>query len=78
MGVFRMHGNGTGPAVFVPCRIAHKCIGIGVDMKPGAQHEGIFFNRLQGLLFGFGVVAFLWPLMDKEFSPKQGNHPTTP
>ncbi|MBN1218763.1 MAG: DUF2085 domain-containing protein [Anaerolineae bacterium] len=23
-----------------------------------------------GILFGFGVVAFLWPIMDNEFSPK--------
>ncbi len=23
-----------------------------------------------GIFFGFGVVAFLWPIMDKEFSPK--------
>lgn len=25
---------------------------------------------LSGLLFGFGVVAFLWPMMEKEFSPR--------
>jgi uncharacterized membrane protein len=25
---------------------------------------------ITGLLFGFGVVGFLWPLMDNEFSPK--------
>ena len=31
---------------------------------------------ITGLLFGFGVVAFLWPLMDREFSPKQGQRPT--
>jgi len=31
---------------------------------------------ITGLLFGFGVVAFLWPLMDNEFSPKQGKRPT--
>ena len=22
-----------------------------------------------GILFGFGIVGFLWPLMDREFSP---------
>jgi uncharacterized membrane protein len=32
---------------------------------------------ITGLLFGFGVVAFLWPMMDKEFSPTQGQRPTT-
>ena len=25
---------------------------------------------ITGLLFGFGVVAFLWPMMDNEFSPQ--------
>lgn len=25
---------------------------------------------LSGLLFGLGVVAFLWPMMEKEFSPR--------
>ena len=25
---------------------------------------------ITGLLFGFGIVGFLWPLMDREFSPK--------
>lgn len=25
---------------------------------------------ITGVLFGFGIVAFLWPLMDNEFSPK--------
>ncbi|RME98773.1 MAG: DUF2085 domain-containing protein [Chloroflexi bacterium] len=24
-----------------------------------------------GLLFGFGIVAFLWPMMDAEFSPRK-------
>ena len=26
---------------------------------------------ITGLLFGFGVVAFLWPMMDREFSPQR-------
>ncbi|MCG3209722.1 MAG: hypothetical protein FOGNACKC_03349 [Anaerolineae bacterium] len=26
---------------------------------------------LTGLLFGFGIVGFLWPLMDREFSPRR-------
>jgi len=24
-----------------------------------------------GFLFGFGIVGFLWPLMDREFSPRR-------
>jgi uncharacterized membrane protein len=44
---------------------------------PAGFYDGDGFGSLNsmlrlvtGILFGFGVVAFLWPLMDKEFSPK--------
>lgn len=29
-----------------------------------------WLRLVTGILFGFGVVAFLWPIMDDEFSPK--------
>ena len=43
---------------------------------PASFYAGDMFGSLNsmlrivtGLLFGFGVVAFLWPLMEQEFSP---------
>jgi uncharacterized membrane protein len=33
-----------------------------------------WLRLLTGLIFGFGVVGFLWPLMEQEFGPKA--HPT--
>jgi uncharacterized membrane protein len=45
---------------------------------PASFYAGDMFGSLNsvlriitGILFGFGVVAFLWPLMDNEFSPKK-------
>jgi uncharacterized membrane protein len=29
---------------------------------------------ITGILFGFGVVGFLWPLMEAEFGPKRAPH----
>jgi uncharacterized membrane protein len=43
---------------------------------PASFYQGDLFGSLNsvlrlvtGLLFGFGVVGFLWPLMESEFSP---------
>ena len=45
---------------------------------PASFYAGDMFGSLNsvlriitGIFFGFGVVAFLWPLMDNEFSPKK-------
>ncbi len=45
---------------------------------PAAFYAGDHFGSLNsllrfvtGMLFGYGVVFFLWPLMDREFSPKR-------
>jgi uncharacterized membrane protein len=45
---------------------------------PAGFYAGDLFGSLNsmlrlvtGILFGFGVVAFLWPMMDQEFSPKK-------
>ena len=45
---------------------------------PASFYAGDMFGSLNsvlrivtGILFGFGVVAFLWPLMDNEFSAKK-------
>jgi uncharacterized membrane protein len=44
---------------------------------PGSFYAGDMLGSLNsllrlvtGVLFGVGVVAFLWPMMDKEFSPR--------
>lgn len=44
---------------------------------PASFYAGDLFGSLNsllrivsGILFGYGVVAFLWPLMETEFSPK--------
>ncbi len=44
---------------------------------PATFYAGDLFGSLNsvlriisGILFGFGVVSFLWPMMEKEFSPK--------
>lgn len=48
------------------------------SMLPADFYAGDAFGSLNsvlrlitGLLFGFGVVGFLWPLMDSEFSPQR-------
>jgi uncharacterized membrane protein len=48
------------------------------NLLPATFYPGDLFGSLNsvlriitGLLFGYGVVAFLWPLMDAEFSPKE-------
>lgn len=45
---------------------------------PASFYAGDMFGSLNsvlrivsGLLFGFGVVGFLWPIMDDEFSPQR-------
>ena len=45
---------------------------------PASFYAGDVFGSLNsvlrlitGFLFGFGVVGFLWPLMDSEFSPRR-------
>jgi len=40
----------------------------GVDDMWGSLNS--LLRLITGLLFGLGVVGFLWPLMDKEFSPQ--------
>ena len=40
-----------------------------VDDRFGSLNS--ILRILTGILFGYGVVAFLWPIMDVEFSPKQ-------
>lgn len=47
-------------------------------MFPANFYPGDLFGSLNsvlrvttGLLFGFGVVGFLWPLMDREFAPRR-------
>ena len=47
------------------------------DIFPLEYYVGDMFGSLNsllriitGLLFGLGVVGFLWPLMDREFSPR--------
>lgn len=44
---------------------------------PATFYDGDHFGSLNsllrlitGILFGFGVVGFLWPMMDSEFSPR--------